>query len=238
MLKIDVIGTVGEALADDLLHKTVVAIDVLRATTVMTTALEQGCTGIVPVETVTQVKQTQDDGDLLGGERGCKKIAGFDFGNSPFEFMDGRIEGKRLIMTTTNGTRAVNKAHRASHLFAGSLRNAAACAAAALSKDRDIALLCAGTQDVFSLEDGLCAGALIVELRKLAGSSPLAVNDLGLAMEAAYLQSKERLKEVLLACSNGERLTRLGFKEDVGFCAELNASSVVPELSGGVLRKF
>ncbi|WP_166239140.1 2-phosphosulfolactate phosphatase [Paenibacillus turpanensis] len=234
-MRVDVIASVGEAIVDDLLHKTVVAIDVLRATTVMTTALEQGAEGIVPVETVAQARSLQQAGDLLGGERGCKKIPGFDYGNSPYEFLDGSIAGRRLIMTTTNGTRAIQKAQKAGCVLAGSFRNAAACAKAAAALDKDIVLLCAGTQDVFSLEDGLCAGALLHEIRSVA-KGVLAPNDFGLAMEAAFLQHRANLTDTILNCSNGIRLTKLGYSQDVGFCTEISVSSTVPKLHGHILK--
>jgi len=233
-MQIEVIASVNEARSEDLAGKTVLVIDVLRATSNMVTGLAHGSLGIVPVETVQQTKQMQEPGDLLGGERNCRKLAGFDLGNSPFEYMEERISGKRILMTTTNGTRAIQKSAKAHTVFACSLLNVKACVEAALAVGRDVTILCSGTQDVFSLEDGLCAGAAVEEFYRQR-SDELECNDFGLAMLACFRQNRERLLEALQGCSNGKRLTRLGFREDIGYCARLNVLDVVPVLQNGTL---
>lgn len=232
-MQIDVISNVNEARSDDLAGKTVLVIDVLRASSNMVTGLAHGSTGIVPVETVQQAKNLQEQGDLLGGERNCRKLGGFDLGNSPFEYMEG-VRGKRILMTTTNGTRAIQKAQRAGTVIACSLLNAAACAQAAAAIGRAVYILCSGTQDVFSLEDGLCAGMVVEELAGLTGfhAEP---NDFGLAMQSAYQASREKLKETLLDSSNGKRLIRLGFQADVEYCSKVNVYDLVPVLNNGCL---
>jgi 2-phosphosulfolactate phosphatase len=237
-MQIDVVATIGEARSDEFLHKTVIVIDVLRATSTMIAALAHGCRGIVPVETVLQAKELYQQGDLLGGERFCKKIAGFNYGNSPQEYTGADIFGKRLILTTTNGTRGVQKACKAEHLLAGALLNGKACADAAVQFKRDIVILCAGTQDVFALEDGLCAGQLVDEIGNLIGASSVNVNDLGLAMRSSYLLLRANLPEVLLHSSNGKRLSKLGFTHDVNYCAQRDTTHVVPIFRDGMLTPF
>ncbi|MEW9699145.1 2-phosphosulfolactate phosphatase [Paenibacillus sp. SI8] len=229
-MQIDVVANIGEARSDEFIHKTVIVIDVLRATSTMIAALSNGCRAILPVETVLQAKELQKPGDLLGGERFCKKIPGFQFGNSPHEYTRAAIEGKRIILTTTNGTRGIQKALKADHVLAGALTNGGACARAALNFKRDIVILCAGTQDVFSLEDGLCAGLILDEISHLIGTKPMVVNDFGLAMHSSYKQSKDVLFETLLACTNGKRLCKLGFNEDLKDCCKVNSSEQVPIL--------
>lgn len=236
-MQIEVIASVNEARSDDMAGKTVLVIDVLRATSNMVTGLAHGSLGIVPVETVQQAKNLQEPGCLLGGERNCRKLAGFDLGNSPFEYMQNSVAGRKILMTTTNGTRAVQKTNRAHTVFACSLLNVTACAEAALATGRDIYILCSGTQDVFSLEDGLCAGMLVDELQRLQPGR-LEVNDFGLAMQACYVQNKNRLKEALLTCSNGKRLIKLGFKNDIDYCSQPNLFKVVPVLQDGVLLPY
>src|SRR5690606_12087517 len=105
-MQVDVIPSVTEATSDEFIHKTVIVIDVLRATSCITTALEYGCAGVIPVETVGQAKSMQKAGQLLAGERFCKRVPGFDLGNSPHEFIQNDVQGRTIIMTTTNGTRA------------------------------------------------------------------------------------------------------------------------------------
>jgi len=233
-VQIDVIASVAEARGEDMPGKTVLVIDVLRATSNMVTGLAHGCKGIVPIETVQQAKSMQRPGDLLGGERFCKKLAGFDLGNSPFEYMSEDIRDRRILMTTTNGTRAIQKSLRAHTLIACSLLNGLACAEAAAALGRDVVILCSGTQDVFSLEDGLCAGMIADELLRLT-SGTAELNDFGLAMHSSYMANSGRLKEALLGCSNGKRLTKLGFAEDIAYCARTNLYRVVPVVRDGML---
>ncbi len=233
-MRVDVISNVNEARSDDFIHKTVVVIDVLRATSAIVTGLEHGCTGIVPVETVSQARALKQSDDLLAGERFCKKIAGFDLGNSPLEYRTPDIAGKRMIMTTTNGTRVIQKVQKGAHILAGSVLNAECCARSALHFRKDIVLVCAGTQDDFALEDGLCAGLLVDELQKRM-EAPLALNDSGMAMLAAYRHRADDLQGAMAACSSGMKLSKLGFERDIAFCSQLNLYDTVPLLQNQTL---
>ncbi|ANE48082.1 2-phosphosulfolactate phosphatase [Paenibacillus swuensis] len=240
-MQVDVISSVNEARTDELLHKTVIVIDVLRATSTVVSALDNGGACIIPVETVSQAKQCQSLGDLLGGERYCKKIAGFHFGNSPLEYTEQHVKDRRIILTTTNGTRAVQKAQRAAIVLAGCLRNAASCAETAVSFGKDIAVLCSGTRDEFSLEDGLCAGLLVERIVQFVGNQSRArvsTNDLGMALRFAYLHQQDDITSTLLESSNGKRLARLGYREDVVYCSEVDVTTMVPILDQGMLVPF
>jgi 2-phosphosulfolactate phosphatase len=234
-MHIDVIASIGEARSDELAHKTVIVIDVLRATSTMITALSMGCRGIIPVETVLQAKELHKEGDLLGGERFCKKIPGFDYGNSPLEYSNAAVAGKRMIMTTTNGTRGIQKACKAEHILAGALLNGKACAQTAADFRRDVVIVCAGTQDAFSLEDGLCAGQIVEEIALLLGEANITVNDFGLVMRYGFLQVKSDIPETLLHCSNGKRLSKLGFIQDIRYCAQMNVLNIVPVMNNGMM---
>ncbi|TDF99229.1 2-phosphosulfolactate phosphatase [Paenibacillus piri] len=236
-MEITVIPSVNEARADDLINKTVLVIDVLRATSTMLTALAHGCRAIYPVETVLQARQLQQPGYVLGGERACKKIPGFDYGNSPFEYMDDRIAGKHLIITTTNGTRAIQKSSKACTVIAASLLNGKACAREAAALNKDIVILCSGTQDVFSFEDGICAGQLVGELQSLLKDrgTEWSVNDFGLSMLYAFQQVQSDITRALMNCSNGKRLCKLGFTDDVIYCSRLNLIQMAPVVRGGKL---
>jgi len=235
-LRIDCISNISETFGQEVIGKTVFVIDVLRATSTMVAALSAGARSIVPVETVAQAKQAAAEDDLLAGERQCKKIPGFALGNSPLEFTEAAVKGKRIVMTTTNGTRGIQKASKAATVLAGSLLNAKACARAALQLRRDVVLLCAGTQDVFALEDGLCAGLIVKEIKALA--KDVATDDLGMALEGSFRAYEDRLEEALLACESGRRLTSLGMKADVAYCARSNTHELVPALSGKEMRPF
>ncbi|MDR6549342.1 2-phosphosulfolactate phosphatase [Paenibacillus qinlingensis] len=229
-MHIEVIATICEARSDEFLHKTVIVVDVLRATSTIITALMNGCKGVVPVETVIKAKELAREGDLLGGERYCKKIPGFDFGNSPLEYSREAVQGKRVILTTTNGTRGIQKATKADRVLAGALINAKAVAEAAIDLKRDTVIVCAGTQDVFSLEDGICAGLILDEIAAILGESQMMTNDFGLAMRGSYLEAKDRLLATLLACTNGKKMKKSGFLADVELCAKVNTTDCVPVL--------
>lgn len=229
MCRIAVIPSVNETCADDLVGKTAVVIDVLRATSTIITALQYGCEGVIPVETVYQAKERQQEGTYLGGERNGKKIPGFELGNSPFEYMSPELRGKKVILTTTNGTRAIQKSSKASCVVAAALLNVRAAARYCLSLKRDIAVICAGTKDRFSLEDGLCAGLFITEVEKQS-TERVDVDDFGAAMRSSYFHVKDRLEEEILSCRNGRRLSNIGLEEEVSYCSQTNITDVVPIL--------
>jgi 2-phosphosulfolactate phosphatase len=236
-LRIDCISTISETSSRDLAGKTVFVIDVLRSTSTMIAALASGAASIVPIETVAGAKLAAKGDDVLAGERQCRKIPGFALSNSPREFTEETVRGKRIVMTTTNGTRGIQKAAKAASVLAASMLNAGACARAALQLRRDVVLLCSGTQDGFALEDGLCAGMLMREIRGLVKEAVKA-DDLALALEGAYQFYSDQLEETLLACESGIRLTHMGHRGDVLYCAQRNTQSIVPVLNGGELRPF
>ncbi|OAT80363.1 2-phosphosulfolactate phosphatase [Desulfotomaculum copahuensis] len=182
-MKIDVVFTAGAIAPEELAGRTAVVFDVLRATSTIVTALANGCRAVVPVVDVDEAGRVaerlgQDAADgleshgvLLAGERDGAKLPGFPHGNSPLEFGPEVIAGKTLVLTTTNGTRAIHGAAPAAAIYAGSLLNARAAAAAALAAGRDVTLVCAGTRERFSLEDTAAAGFVLMELLALAGAA-------------------------------------------------------------------
>jgi len=130
------------------------------------------------------------------------------------------------------------KTCKAHTVLAGALLNASSCARVALGLRRDLVLLCSGTQDVFSLEDGLCAGMIASEMLRLANGEKIAINDFGLAMMGCYEHHRDRLHEALLNSANGQRLVKLGFSDDIGYCAQTNRYDLVPVLVDGMLVPY
>jgi 2-phosphosulfolactate phosphatase len=236
-LQVTVLSCVKDAQPQHLINHTVIVIDVLRATTNMITAMIHGCSGIVPLETIEDTRNLRKPYDLLGGERNCHKIPGFDFGNSPYEYMSPCVRGKRILMTTTNGTRVIQMAGQAKHIMAGALINARACALAAAQLQDNICILCSGRNDEFSLEDGLCAGLLIEELKHLSDAE-LTINDMGICLQNSYLQAKGKLEETILNCSTGKRLRQLGYEKDIAYCSTINITSIVPLLLNEMLVPY
>lgn len=229
-MQVEVISSVNEACSGKLQHRTAIVVDVLRATSCIATALASGASCVIPAETVQDAKNMISDGDIAGGDRFCKKIAGFPYGNSPSEYSGEEIAGKRVILTTSNGTRALRKAMRADHVLAASLLNAESCARLALELRRDVVILCAGSQDSFAVEDGLCAGLLLNSLRTMTDN--VDADDFGAAMESLYRDRADKITETLMESGTGKRLLRLGLKEDIISCGQVNRLQVAPYLYG------
>jgi 2-phosphosulfolactate phosphatase len=235
-MHVQVISSVNEASSARFHHKTAIIIDVLRATSTIVTAVASGALCIVPAETVMEARALQRPGDLLGGERFCRKIAGFDLGNSPEEYTEQAIAGKRIILTTTNGTRAIHKSMRADHVLTASFLNAEACARAAIELRRDVVILCAGSHDEFAIEDGLCAGLVLDKLHSLC---PVAIetDDFGAAMLALYRNRSAQIKETIMYGITGRKLLKLGLRRDIEACALIDIYNDVPRLNGDQLTR-
>jgi len=252
---VDVTLTPDELLHVSLAGKTAVVIDVLRATTSIVTALENGAAGVLPVAEVDETRRlaahwpqgapplppgaegAADREPLLAGERGARPPAGFHLGNSPLDFGEGTVRGRAVVLTTTNGTRALERAAEAAEVRVACLRNAAAAAAAVLDAGRDVVIACAGTEGRMSLEDVACAAVLLEELASAPGvrwgDGARLVR--GWMAAAGMPAGDEGWAELLGDTVHGRRLLELGFERDVAFCARLNASGVVPLSRGGWL---
>ncbi|MGC5324403.1 2-phosphosulfolactate phosphatase [Brevibacillus sp. SYSU BS000544] len=225
-MRIEVVPTVEEIRQDHISNHTVVMIDVLRASSTILTALANGFEQVIPVETIGQAYTLRTSQTILAGERHCKKISDFDFNNSPTELAKGNHKGFQLVLTTTNGTRAIQKAERSAHLLIGSFLNATACMRVAAEKKLDITLYCAGSRQEFALEDGLAAGCMIHKLKTLLPN--IQVCDLGEALEASYLYDADKLPQRLQQTTTGRRLVQHQFMADLAFCAQVDLFSIVP----------
>ena len=240
---ISVIPTAQQAQGINFSGQTAVVIHVLRATSVITTALENGAREVIPVKTVEEAQNLYAQCDtaktLRGGERNALKIEGFDLSNSPLEYKKKVVEGKSLILTTTNGTNAINNIIGADEVVLACFRNGAAVVEHIVGLShcgsRDIAIVCAGTESHFSLDDGLCAG-MIIELLKQR--TEVETDDLGLLLHRFYNESKDNLFGALSGCYHLKRLFTMGFYDDIKFCLETNCVQIVPVLKDGkIVRK-
>ena len=138
----------------------VVIIDILRATSAICTAFEHGAEQIIPVATVEEAREWKSKGFLVGAERDAIPVDGFDFGNSPFSYMNDAVKGKTIVITTTNGTQAIHAARDAYKVVIGSFLNITSLCKWLQSENRNILLLCSGWKNKFNLEDALFAGAM------------------------------------------------------------------------------
>lgn len=222
-----------------------VVVDVLRATTVMVRALASGCASIVPcgeVEEARAVAAGLAAGTaLLAGERQGLPIPGFDLGNSPGDFTPEVCRGKTLVMTTTNGTRAILASREAEHVAAASLANAPAAADWAVSWGRDVHVVCAGTDGRISLEDTILAGELADRLHRHA-RYPFG-NDEGLIAAGVYHDAVAADRsggsswpDALARGRGGRRVREIGLPKDVDEAARRHETTVVPVLARQPLR--
>jgi 2-phosphosulfolactate phosphatase len=227
MLNISVRALPSEAMPAKLSDRAIAVIDVLRATTVMATALNNGARNIFTtpdVDAARRLKARLETESLLCGERYGRRIDGFDLGNSPYEFDKRTVENKTLIMCTTNGTKAVEVARGASLLIALSFVNLSAAAKVLLDKGLPVELLCSGTNGRFSLDDALCAGMTIAWLAK---QTRVQTDDLGQLLHAFALQEGQ-IGQKLANCSHRLFLESSGFANDITYCFDLDRFQTVP----------
>ena len=221
----------------DLTGSTVVVIDVLRATSSMVEALVNGAQGVYPAasteEAIKLASSLGRDDTILCGEARGLMIEGFDLGNSPLEFSSENVAGKRLVMSTTNGTRAFFLVGDAVTVLACSFMNLSAGAVAAMEAD-SIVVVCAGMEGLFSLDDAVCAGALVQRIRA-AAEVDVELNDA--AMGAVEMALTFRVNaDFLASTSTGQHLVDIGLREDLNICAEIDRYSVVPEMDDRVIQ--
>ncbi|HBN09336.1 MAG TPA: 2-phosphosulfolactate phosphatase [Cyanobacteria bacterium UBA8530] len=204
-----------------------VAIDVLRATTTIAAALGSGAEAVQVFSGVEELKtacEAWPEGKRITlGERGGDKIPGFALGNSPLELPPEILREKRVFMTTTNGTRSLERMRGTPCLLAASLVNLASLLSFLKEKAfESVWVVCSGWEGAYSLEDAFCAGAIA------AGIEGALANDEAIAAAALYQQWKKEPLRLLLSSSHGQRLLKRGLLKDLAFCAQLNSLDVLP----------
>ncbi len=219
--------------------RTIVVIDVLRATSVIVHAISQGALEIIPVATVEEAfqmaKNFPQGTTLLGGERGSQKIEGFDLGNSPREYIAEKVKGKRVILTTTNGTKAFHSVSSGREVIAGSFFNIGATAKWCLDLNRDILLFPSGDGGSFSLEDTVCGGMLIDQVTKTVKKS-IALTDAAQSAHILCQRFENNLIEAFHVSCHGKDLVAKGFEDDLAYCAQIDITDIVPTFRDGVIR--
>ena len=210
----------------------VVVIDILRATSSITYGIENGAEAIIPVMNVEDCLAYADQGYLLAAERNGEVVAGYDFGNSPFSYTAEKVVGKTIVLTTTNGTKAMHLAQeRADQVIVGSFLNLSAVCEYLKKANKDVLLLCAGWKDNFNLEDTLFAGAVVEQLQgdfTVGDDSSVAALDM-------YQLAKGDLRGYLQKSSHNHRLIKLNIEEDVRFCLKIDVCKAIPVLQGEML---
>jgi 2-phosphosulfolactate phosphatase len=245
-MKIDVFFTPIEAQEHYLKDKIVVAIDVLRASSSIVTALQNEAKEVIPVaevEDALKISANLAEGQsLLCGEREGNIIKGFDLGNSPDSFTPEVIAGKSLIFCTTNGTKSfiAAKNSRVKELLVGGFVNITAVKEYILkpeNHEHHLAILCAGRNNLFSLEDAVCAGLLIDKLLtdKTSGVK-FELSDTATAAKILYEEYRGNEISALEISEHGKYLSSIGFQKDIEQCAKIDSSQALPILHDSVLK--
>jgi len=225
-------------LSPDLMHlytvsdRTVVVVDILRATSCMTTAFAHGIEGIVPFAKLDDCRAMKAKGYFTAGERDGQKVEGFDLGNSPFEYMDEKLRGEKIAFTTTNGTQAIAMSEGAKEIIIGSFLNLSAVSKYLLNGDNNVLVVCAGWKGKVNLEDTLFAGALVESLKEHIEPDC----DAPLIAQHLYSQAKHNMVDFLKNSSHVKRLARLNIFKDIEFCLTPDQYPVVPVIRDGVLK--
>jgi 2-phosphosulfolactate phosphatase len=219
--------------------RTVVVIDVLRATSVIVHAIWQGAMEIIPVATVEEafqmIKDFPQGTSLLGGERGSRKIEGFDLGNSPREYVTERVKGKRLIFTTTNGTKAFHFVSSEKEVVVGSFFNIGAVSEKCLKEEADLFIFPSGDEGSFSLEDTVCGGMLIDLLIKKKDNL-IHLTDASYTAFILYQRFEANLLGSFHLSRHGKELLDCGAGEDLLYCTQIDIAPVTPIFRNGVIR--
>jgi 2-phosphosulfolactate phosphatase len=217
------------------IHSTVV-IDVFRATTSMIAAIENGAEKIIPTISLQDARSLKNRDYLLAGEQDGQKLDFADFGNSPLDFSPGRVNGKTIVFFTTNGTKAIEMAKHNKTLLLAAFTNIEAISGYLSTQGGNVLLFCAGWKNNFSLEDTLCAGAIIEKLVEY--ETHRINNDAAIATYNLWLGVKSSLKSVLFESEHAKRLMKLGFSNDIDHCLQLNSSGIIPAYNDGGFIKI
>lgn len=234
-MKIDIIISASDIKEEKTKDKVVVVIDVLRATSVMVTALNNGCTEVIPVSHVEEAREIVKDNRekyILGGERNALKIEGFDYSNSPLDYTRENIQGKTLVMTTTNGTKAIKNVKGADRIFIASMINGKAVADKLIELNKDVVFINAGTYGQFSMDDFITSG-YIIDLIKRGAETEL--TDIAVTSNYVYSSNKDIFSFVKNA-SHYKRILELGLKEDLDYCLSKDLIHIVPEYKDGKIN--
>lgn len=217
-----------------------VIIDVLRASSTVLAALRYGANGVVSFPSVEEARRFNQNAPpnttLLVGERGGIPPEGFDLGNSPGEYTPERLCGKTVVLSTTNGSMAMDLARGATHRVWGCFRNASTVVR--FLRNPGVShcwIVCAGLSGEFSLEDALAAGMIVSLLYERSNAGPLSLSDSAEAVRLLYRQAAGDLFQNVMSAQHARTLVRLGFAEDISYCCDTDADDgYLPILRDGV----
>ena len=224
-----------------LVEKSAVVIDVLRASTSIATAFQNGASTIIPVAEVDAARKLITGQSrattMLCGERDGSRLPGFDLGNSPAEYTAEKVQHKTLIFTSTNGAQALAKTRLAQYTVISAFVNVGVTVDFLIQAEADVAICCAGTNGAFSLDDAVCGGLILSKLyAKL--SDKLILDDMGTALLILGRRFENSILNMLRLSTHGRKLMKLGFGSDLILCANSDSVPVLPRLKNGIITRF
>lgn len=219
----------------DVKDKIIVVVDIFRATSVICTALSNGVTEVIAVNKIDDVKPYLNNKNyLVAAERDGKVVEGFEFGNSPLSYINNpNIIGKKLVLTTTNGTKAINSSLGADEILIGSFLNLLSLENILKQKNKDCIIYCSGWKGQVCLEDTLFAGCLASRL--LNSNSFFSHCDSVILSKNIYDSAKDNMTSFLIKSSYKERTRELNINPDIDFCLSLDKFKDVPTYRNGKL---
>lgn len=235
--QIDVFSSAHSFKEEDIRDKTVVMIDVLRASSTMVTALQNGAKGVIAVEDMGDASKISHNLDaesfLMSGEKNGITIEGYDLGNSPLEHTQEVVNGKTIILNTTNGTKAIRRCSLADQIIVGSFLNLNTIVEYLQNLDEEVLLVCAGWRGRLSLEDILCAGNIIYELYR--GDLPNEARDGAKVAFGLYEKFGDDIENSIKSSNYAERLKDIVSEEDLEYCCQRSITDILPALNEGII---
>jgi 2-phosphosulfolactate phosphatase len=232
-MRLDVLLTPGELSPGEIAGRTVVMLDVLRASTSIVEALAAGARTLFPVATIEEAiglaRTLGRDEVLLAGERKALPIEGFDLGNSPGEFTAERVGGKYVVMSTTNGTLALTAASGGERVIVGAWTNFQAVVDELVRSRAEPVFLCAGRERAFGLEDAVCAGQMAAAVMKGVPDAEWELNDGAVAAMALAEEFPDPAK-LFPQTAAGRAIVEAGLGDDLAYCARTDLRDVLPVL--------
>jgi len=213
---------------------TVIVIDAIRASSTIAQAIASGCRRVIPVATIREAHATRRalaaDRPLLGGERRGLRIEGFDLGNSPREYTPEAVAGRSIILTTTNGTKAIRAAAGARAVLSGAFVNLPAVVAQVRRRAR-VLIVPVGRSNAPVLDDVVCTGMFVERLLEVGATATPEAE----VARMAYAGYRDRLVDALRESASGQALLKAGLGDDLPYCAQVGLLNVVPRLENGGL---
>ena len=237
-MRIDLVFTHQELQFTDKDGKTGVSIDVLRATSTIVAAFDNGCASFTPITSVDEAreraKKYQEGTIILGGAKQGLRPPGFDLGNSPLEYVKEVVKGKHILFSSSNGTQSMLGLKGAEEILLASFLNAEAISREILNAGRDCLIACSGDFGRFALGDTVCGGMIISRLLPKA-KTEIRLSDAASVALMIFKAHNHDIRGMLHASEWGQHLIKLNLSADIDFCAKVDVSDVVPRFKNEIV---